>query len=47
MMLTQTQGSQEIKRHRGDQVVIFRRTDISTILRVARFEAQAKIFLIG
>ncbi len=45
-MLAQTERSQEIERHRGDQIVIFRRTDISTILRVARFKAEAKIFSI-
>src|SRR6266436_4210527 len=44
MMLTQTKRGEEIEGHRRDQIVIFRRADVSAVMRVARLESQAKIF---
>ena len=45
MMLPQTQCGQEIERHRCDQIVIFRRTDIRAIMRVPRLQTDAQTFL--
>src|SRR5437016_3748080 len=44
MMLAQTKRGEKIERHRRDQIVILRRTDVRAIMRVARLQAGAKIF---
>src|SRR6266498_3707557 len=46
MMLPQTKRGQEIERHRCDQIVIFRRTDIRAVMRVPGLETDAQTFLI-
>src|SRR2546426_268878 len=44
MMLAQTKRGEKVERHRRDQIVILRRTDVCAIMRVARLQAGAKIF---
>src|SRR4029453_8272222 len=45
MLLPQTQRGQEIERHRCDQIVIFRRTDIRAVVRISWLETDAQTFL--
>ena len=43
-MLSQTKRGQKIERHRRDQIVIFRRTDICAVMRISGLEADAQTF---
>src|SRR6266403_5634724 len=43
MMLAQTKRGEKIERHRCDQIVIFRRTDVRTIMWIAGLQAYTKI----
>jgi hypothetical protein len=45
MVLPQTKRGQKIERHRRDQIVIFRRTDIRAVMRISGLEADAQTFL--
>src|SRR5438128_12121488 len=44
MMLAQAKRGEKIERHRCDQIVIFRRTDVRTIMWIAGLQAYTKIF---
>src|SRR5207245_9781961 len=44
MMLAQAKRGEKIERHRRDQIVIFRRTDVRTIMWIAGLQAYTKIF---
>src|SRR5882762_6276095 len=46
MMLAQAKRGEKIERHRRDQIVIFRRSYVSAVMRIARLQANAKIFAI-
>src|SRR5690349_485521 len=44
MMLAQAERGEKVEGHRGDQIVILRRSDVCTVMRVARFQAHSQIF---
>src|SRR6266403_4369679 len=44
MMLAQAKRGEKIERHRRDQIVIFRRADVRTVMRITRLQSDAKIF---
>src|SRR5438874_5325 len=44
MMLAQPERGEKIEGHRRDEIVVLRRSDVGTVMRVARFQAQAQIF---
>src|SRR6266436_9658010 len=44
MMLAQTKRGEKVERHRRDQIIILRGTDVRAIMRIARLQAVAKIF---
>src|SRR6266576_244839 len=44
MMLAQAERGEKIEGHRRDEVVILRRSDVCTVMRVARFQARPQIF---
>src|SRR5437762_14156949 len=44
MMLAQAERGEKIEGHRRDEIVILRRSDVCTVMRVARFQAHAQIF---
>src|SRR5882724_7497237 len=44
MMLAQTKRGEKIEGHGRDEIVILRRSDVRTVMRVARFQAHPQIF---
>ena len=43
-MLAQAERGEKIEGHRRDEIVILRRSDVCTVMRVARFQARPQIF---
>src|SRR5690349_16143429 len=46
MMLAEAKGGEQIKGHRCDEIVVLRRTDVGTVMRVARFQPHPQVFSI-